>query len=132
MSCGIKRVDAIKRAQEDWKRHASSSEEYFTTIRQAEAKVKSQKTKPIESYFIVQVKGIYLLAIYNTIEVQSDHSDLALDTFTYFYKHLLFLTPKLTTKSALLENKTAFKLLAYLLNSVLHHYYYMPLKWVQE
>ena len=30
-----------------------------------------------------------LFIIYNTIEVQSDHSDLALDTFTYFYKHLL-------------------------------------------
>ena len=61
LSCGIKRADAVRRAQEDWKRRASSSEEYFVTIRQAEAKMKSQKTKPIESYFTVQVKGIYLL-----------------------------------------------------------------------
>ena len=62
LSCGIKRADAVRRAQEDWKRRTSSSEEeYFATIRQAEAKMKSQKTKPIESYFTVQVKGIYLL-----------------------------------------------------------------------
>ena len=62
LSCGIKRADAVRRAQEDWKRRASSSEEeYFTTIRQAKAKMKSLKTKPIESYFTVQVKGIYLL-----------------------------------------------------------------------
>ena len=132
MSCGIKRADAVRRAQEVLKRRASSSEEYFATVRQAEAKMKSQKTKPIESYFTVQVKGIYLLYTVVDPSVQSDHSDLALDTFSYFYKPLLFLTPKLTTKSALLANKTAFKLLAYLLNSVLHHYYYMPLKWIQE
>ena len=66
LSCGIKRADAVRRAQEDWKRRTSSSEEeYFATIRQAEAKMKSQKTKPIESYFTVQVKGIYLLLKYN-------------------------------------------------------------------
>ena len=62
LSCGIKRAGAVRRAQEDWKRCASSSkEEYFATVRQAEAKMKSQKTKPVESYFTVQVKGIYLL-----------------------------------------------------------------------
>ena len=56
LSCGIKQADAVRRAQEDWKRHASTSEEYYdTVIEQAEAKMKSQKTKPIESYFTAQV-----------------------------------------------------------------------------
>ena len=88
LSCGIKRADAVRRAQEDWKCRASTSEEeYFATVKQAEAKLKSQKTKPIESYFTVQVRrSIYYVQDYR---VQSDHSDLALDTFTYFYKHLL-------------------------------------------
>ena len=90
LSCGIKRADAVRRAQEDWKRRASTSEEYFSTIiKQAEAKMKSQKTKPIRSYFTVQVRRfIYYVQYYR---VQSDHSDLALDTFTYFYNtYLLF------------------------------------------
>ena len=61
LSCRIKRADAVRRAQEDWKRRASiSEEEYYATIKQAEAKMKSQKTKPIESYFTVQVRRLIL------------------------------------------------------------------------
>ena len=57
LNCGTKRADAVRRAQEDWKRCASASEEeYFATIKQTEAKLKSQKTKPIESYFKAQVR----------------------------------------------------------------------------
>jgi len=55
--CGAKRTDAVRKVQEDWKSRALKCDEYFGTIfKQAEAKMKSQKTKPIESYFTVQVR----------------------------------------------------------------------------
>ena len=55
--CRAKRTDDVRKAQEDWKSRASKCDEYFgTIIKQAEAKMKSQKTKPIESYFTVQVR----------------------------------------------------------------------------
>ena len=47
--------------QEDWKRCASTSEEYFATIKQAEAKIKKPENKAHQIIFYSTGKAIYLL-----------------------------------------------------------------------
>ena len=52
----LKRADVVKRAQDDWKRLAlKSEEEHKATMKLAEEMMRKTKTRPIESFFKVQV-----------------------------------------------------------------------------
>jgi len=52
----LKRADAVKQAQDDWRERTSKSEEeYEATMKLAQEKMKKSKTRPIQSFFKVQV-----------------------------------------------------------------------------
>ena len=65
LNSGMKRADAVRNAQVDWKQRASlSDEEYCATMEQAKVKLNKLKTKPIESFFRVQVINLMFWHLY--------------------------------------------------------------------